>query len=159
VVTAIEVARWIRAGRSDVRLVDVRGDSLFEAYHIPGAERIASDGLSRRTWHPDESVVVYGEDDGAAVHAAAIIRQHGAERVYVLPDGLLSWIDQIVEPRLTALAPTATSHERATRREHLELSRYFGGTPFVSPAPSPRENGKIRASEAAAVARIMRRGC
>ncbi len=77
----------------------------------------------------------------------------------VLPDGLLSWIDQIVEPRLTAFAPTATSHERATRREHLELSRYFGGTPFVSPAPSPRENGKIRASEAAAVARIMRRGC
>ena len=76
--------------------------------------------------------------------------------VRVLRGGLLAWVDQIVEPQLPALAPTATSTEQAARREQLELSRYFGGTPYVAPATTPQPG---RASEAATVARVLRRGC
>lgn len=159
-VTALDVARWIRNGQPDLRLVDVREDSLFDAYHIPGAERIAADGLSRRDWRRDEKVVVYAEDNGKARRAAGALRSRGVAHVHVLRGGLLSWVDAIVEPQLAALATTAAPAEQAARREHLELSRYFGGTPVVSPAAMPATAPiPSRQSDAAAVARIIRRGC
>jgi hypothetical protein len=78
--------------------------------------------------------------------------------VHVLGGGLAAWIAQIIEPRLAPLPPSATPAERAARREHLELSRYFGGMPFVSPSAVPIPAGRRR-SEAEAVARTIRRGC
>jgi rhodanese-related sulfurtransferase len=157
-VSALDVARWIRNGRRDPRLVDVRDDSLFDAYHIPGAEGIALDKLSRQAWSRDETVVVYAEDDRKAGRAATTLRTHGVARTHVLRGGLRAWVDAIVEPRFTSLPMTATPAEQAARREQLELSRYFGGTPIVLPSTAPVPAGR-RQSEAAAVARMIRRGC
>lgn len=157
-VTAVDVARWIRNGQSDLRLLDVRDDSLFDAYHIPGAERIALDELSRQARERNENVVVYAGDDGQAIRAATILRSRGGVRTHVLRGGLLSWLDEIVEPRLAPLTATATPDEQAARREQLELSRYFGGTPVVSPSAAPVPTHRPQ-GEAAAVARISRRGC
>lgn len=153
--TAIGVARMIRDGRPGVRVIDLRADSLFDAYHVPGAERAGPAELASSIWSPDETILLYAEDEETAIAAARGLERRGLQQVGVLRGGLLSWIDQIVQPRLTALPPTATPAEQAARREQLELSRYFGGTPYVSPEviqPS-------RASEAAAVGRILRRGC
>jgi rhodanese-related sulfurtransferase len=155
-VTAIDVARLIRDGGPGVRIADLRPDSLFAAYHVPGAERIGRTELASHAWSPDDQVVLYAEDDATAIEAAAVLERRGVKYVRVLRGGLLSWVDQIVEPRLYTLAPTATSAEQAARREQLELSRYFGGTPFVAPGTTLQPN---RASEAAAVARMLRRGC
>lgn len=155
-VTAIDVARLIRDGGPGIRIADLRPDSLFAAYHVPGAERIGRAELARIAWSPDDRVVLYAEDDATAIDAAALLEQRGVQHVRILRGGLLSWVDQVVEPRLSPLAPTATSTERAARREQLELSRYFGGTPYVAPGATPQPN---RASEAATVARILRRGC
>jgi rhodanese-related sulfurtransferase len=174
-VTAIDVARWLRDPRPGLRLVDVRADSAFTAYHIPGAKHIPLAELPRREWPRDAVVVVYADDDASAGEGARLIR--GVHTVRVLRSGLLAWIDQIVEPRLVPLPPTATLAEQTARREQLELSRYFGGTPIVSPsaAPSslrplsptrsplaagaPRAPARRPQSEAAAVARVIRRGC
>jgi rhodanese-related sulfurtransferase len=160
-VTAVDVARWIRNGQPAMRLLDLRDDSLFAAYHIPGAQRIALDELSRPPWGRDANVVVYAEDDAKAARAAATLRRRGA-RTHVLGGGVRSWVDEIVEPHLAPLPASAAPGARAARREHLELSRYFGGTPVVSPTadpiPPPPAAGRS-ASEAAAVARIIRRGC
>jgi rhodanese-related sulfurtransferase len=157
-VTALDVARWIRERRPDLRIVDVRAHTLFDAYHIPGAERVALDTLSRRAWQPHESVVVYADNDAEATRAALALKRRGVANAHILRGGLLSWVDQIVEPHLATLPRTATPAEQAARREQLELSRYFGGTPRVSLRWAP---GSIRRSqsETAAVARIIRRGC
>jgi rhodanese-related sulfurtransferase len=157
-VTAVDLARWIRDGRPDLRLVDVRDDSLFDAYHLPGAERMGLGELGRHAVARDANVVVYAGDDAAATRAAAVLRRRGVMRTSVLRGGLRAWVDEIVAPRLTALPPTATAAEQTARRQQLELSRYFGGTPFVSPAAVPLPTRSPR-SEAAAVARIIRRGC
>jgi rhodanese-related sulfurtransferase len=157
-VSALDVARWIRARQQELRLVDVRDARLFDAYHIPGAERIALDELSRQAWRRDANVVLYASDDAQAARAATILRTRGVAHAHVLRGGLLSWLDAIVEPRLTPLAATATSEERAARRDQVELSRYFGGTPVVSPSAAPRLSRRPP-SEAVAVARIIRRGC
>jgi rhodanese-related sulfurtransferase len=160
VVTALDVARGIRTGQPGLRLVDLRDDSLFNAYHIPGAERIALDELSRHAWARDENVVVYAEDNERTTRAATTLRSRGVAHINVLRGGLLSWVDAIVEPRLAPLAASATPAEQEARREQLELSRYFGGTPVVSPAAIPAAAPvPARTSEAAAVARIIRRGC
>jgi rhodanese-related sulfurtransferase len=156
-VSALDVARWIQAGQQELRLVDVRDGRLFDAYHIPGAKRIALDELSRQAWRRDANVVLYASDDAQAARAATILRTRGVAHAHVLRGGLLSWLDSIVEPRLTPLAATATPEERAARREQVELSRYFGGTPVVSPSAAPRL--RRPPSEAAAVARTIRRGC
>jgi rhodanese-related sulfurtransferase len=159
-VTAIDVARWIRDGHPSVRVVDIRADSLFDAYHVPGAERISISALATRSWSPGEHVVVYATDDAEARRAAAMARRRGAAEADVLHGGLVAWVDQIVQPRLEALAPTATAEEQRARRAHLELSRYFGGMPVVGqPAAAGRGARAERASEAAAVARVLRRGC
>ena len=163
-VTAIAVARWIREGRPDVHVVDIRADSLFDVHHIPGAERIALDQLAARAWQSNESVVVYATNDADATRAVVLLTKRGVANAYVLRGGLLSWIAEILEPRLAPLPASATSDAQAARREQLELSRFFGGTPFVSPDAVPPAGRPLPAaaglqSEAAAVARIIRRGC
>lgn len=157
-VSAVDLARWIRDLKAGLRVVDVRPTSEFDGYHIPGAEHVPFAELSRREWARDSIVVLYAEDDGRAAKAAQVLRVHGADSVRILAGGLVAWIDQIVELRLTALGPAATRQELAARREQLELSRYFGGTPIVSPSAAARPGGRPP-SEAAAVARIIRRGC
>lgn len=154
-VTAVEVARLVRHGHAAVRIVDLRGGSLFEAYHVPGAERFERAHLASERWSPDDTIILYAEEDARAVEAARTVGARGAKRVRVLRGGLVAWVDQVVQPRLATLPSTATPQEQAARHEQLELSRYFGGTPYVSPDVSQPD----RASEAAAVARILRRGC
>jgi rhodanese-related sulfurtransferase len=160
-VTAIDVARWIRDGRAEVRIVDLRADSLFDAYHVPGAERMSAAELRTQIRPADGRMVVYASDDADAARAASIARHAGAKEVHVLRGGLVAWIDQIMEPRLEALAATASTAEQAARRERLELSRYLGGMPVVGPpaAGGRQQIGGPAATEAAAVARVMRRGC
>jgi uncharacterized protein len=162
-VTAIEVARWLRDPKPGLRLLDVRAHREFTAYHIPGAEHVPLAELSRRVWLRDSVVVVYAEDDASAGKAARLLRARGADNVHVLRGGLLAWFDQIVEPRLAPLAPAATLAEQTARREQLDLSRYFGGTPIVSPSAAPTRSppptSHLPQSEAAAVARVIRRGC
>lgn len=160
----VELARWIRDGTARVRVIDVRARSQFEAYHIPGAEHVAWQELRRRPWPREETVVVYADADARALEASRLLRTRGVEGSRILRGGLLTWIDSIVEPRLAALPEAATTEERAARREHLELSRYFGGLPVVSPASSSSAGLRgaptpSRRSEAAAVGRVLRRGC
>jgi rhodanese-related sulfurtransferase len=163
-VTAIDLARWIRDRKPGLRVIDVRPDSQFTAYHLPSAEHAAFDELARHDWLRGQRVVLYAESDARAASAARMLRAIGVTDAHVLRGGLLAWIQQIVEPRLPAQRETATAEERAARREQLELSRYFGGTPMVLPAgstsaPVSAVADPSRRSEAAAVGRILRRGC
>jgi rhodanese-related sulfurtransferase len=160
-VTAIDVARWIRDPKRGLRLIDLRPESDFAAYHIPGAEHVPLAELSRREWSRDSIVVLYAEDDARATKASRVLRAGGVVTTHVLRGGLLAWVDGIVAPRLTALAPTAPPAEQVARREQLELSRYFGGTPVVSPGVTAPATARLpsRRSDAAAVARVIRRGC
>jgi rhodanese-related sulfurtransferase len=163
-VTAIDLARWIRDRKPGLRVIDVRSDSQFAGYHLPSAEHAALDELPRHEWLRGETVVLYAESDARAADAARMLRTLGVADAHVLRGGLLAWIEQIAEPRLPALRETATAEERAARREQLELSRYFGATPVVLPAGStsaPASAAPLpsRRPEAAAVGRILRRGC
>jgi hypothetical protein len=133
-VTAPELADWIVQGRADYRLVDVRGEKEYEAYHIPGAERIGIDALPDAAIGRNEKIVLYS---GRGIHAAQawfLLKARGFRGVYTLRDGLEGWKDQVLFPTLTANPGPGET----TRNAHLAaISARFGGTPQNAGAGGP----------------------
>jgi rhodanese-related sulfurtransferase len=111
-IAPVELAEWIRDRKPHLRVVDVRAEAEFEEYHLPRAERLTP----ATTFAPDDTVVLVA---GGSVHA---------RNVYVLRGGVQAWIDEVLNPTITAdAAPSArAAYERASI-----VSRYFGGVPRV----------------------------
>lgn len=151
-VTAIELAQWIKDRKPGLRVLDIRADSEFEAYHIPSAERVPLSDIAKLTPKGDETLVLYSEGGAHAAQGWVLLRSVGFTKVYFLRGGLLDWMDDIVSPTLPELSGNAAAD--SARNTHGALSRYFGGTPRVGAVPLPTPT-----SAASAVARVRRRGC
>lgn len=130
-VPPVELAEWIRDRKPNLRIVDVRRQAEFDDYHLPRAERFTSS----TAFAPDDTIVLVA---GGSVHA---------RNVYVLRGGVRAWIDEVMNPTITADAP-ASAHI-AFQRASI-VSRYFGGVPrVVDKLPAVRTNA----------AAVRRRGC
>ena len=134
-VTALELADWIRRRRPGLRVIDVRADSEYQAYHIPTAERIPLGALTSARFDPGATLVLYSEGGAHAAQAWVLLRTAGLRNVYFLRGGILDWMDDILNP----VAPD-------------ELTRYFGGVPRTTAVPLPGHAGEV-------VARMRRRSC
>jgi rhodanese-related sulfurtransferase len=147
-VTARELAEWIRADKPGLRVLDIRADSAFAAYHIPSAERLSLQMVASRAPVAGETLVLYSEGGAHAAQAWVLLRARGHEHVYFLRGGLLDWIDDVMSP---VVAGDSAAH-------HSALSRYFGGVPR---AASGLEGATpaLPASAASKVERVRRRGC
>jgi rhodanese-related sulfurtransferase len=148
-VTALELAQWIHDRKPGLRVLDVRSDSEFAAYHIPSAERMPLTALASLPPASDETLVLYSEGGAHAAQGWVLLRANGHHHVYFLRGGLLDWMDDVMSPML----PADTSRTRVAA-----LSRYFGGVPRVGLAPSPTTTNSAPTA-GAAVARSRRRGC
>ena len=145
-VTAVELAQWIRQRKPGLRVLDVRGDSEFRAYHIPSAERLPLTALAALAPTDGETLVLYSEGGAHAAQGWVLLRASGHRRVYFLRGGLLDWMDDVMSPALPNDSSRATA---------AALSRYFGGVPRAGAVPLPTSS----ATTATAVARVRRRGC
>ena len=145
-VTAVELAQWIRQRKPGLRVLDVRSDPEYQAYHIPSAERLPLTALAALAPTDGETLVLYSEGGAHAAQGWVLLRASGHRRVYFLRGGLLDWMDDVMSPAL----PNDSS--RATV---AALSRYFGGVPRAGAVPLPTSS----ATAATAVARVRRRGC
>lgn len=134
-VTALELAQWIRERRPGLRILDVRTDSEFDAYHIPTAERIPLSRLSDERFAPNETLVLYSEGGAHAAQGWVLLRTAGLRNVYFLRGGILEWIEDVMNPAVPS-----------------ELTRYFGGTPRLTTVPIPGPGSTV-------VARMRRRSC
>jgi rhodanese-related sulfurtransferase len=130
-IAPIELAEWIRDRKPNLRIVDRRTEAEFDEYHLPRAERFTS----TMTFAPDDTIVLVA---GGSVHA---------QKVYVLRGGIQAWIDEVMNPTITADAPPSV---RAAYERASVVSRYFGGVPRVVDKLPP-----VRANAAA----VRRRGC
>jgi rhodanese-related sulfurtransferase len=147
-VTALELAQWIRERKPGLRVLDVRTDSEFAAYHIPSAERVPLAALASLPPTDAETLVLYSEGGAHAAQGWVLLRASGHRNVYFLRGGLLDWMEDVMNPML----PADTSRARIAA-----LSRYFGGVPRAGAAPLPPVGPT--ATAASAVARMRRRGC
>ena len=134
-VTALELAEWIRQRRPDLRVLDVRSDSEYAAYHIPTAQRIALTTLATTHFDPRSTVVLYSEGGAHAAQGWVLLRTAGVRNVYFLRGGILDWLDEVMNP-------VAAS----------DLTRYFGGTTRTNAVPLPDGATSV-------VARMRRRSC
>src|SRR5205807_2671959 len=129
-VSPVELAEWIRDRKPHLRVVDTRTEAEFDAYHLPRAERLTSS----TTFAPDDTIVLVA---GGSVRS---------RNVYVLRGGIQAWIDEVMNPTITAeAAPSA----RAAYQRASVVSRYFGGVPRVVDKLPARANA----------ATVRRRGC
>jgi rhodanese-related sulfurtransferase len=147
-VTAVELARWIRDRRPNLRLVDVRDSAEFEEYHLPRAEWVPLDKLAAPRFKRHETIVIYSGGGAQTEQARELLSSLGFTNVYVLGGGVAGWLDEVMNPRLSAKASPA---ERIEMDSVAALSRYFGGV--------PREVDSSAAAGVSSVARVRRRGC
>jgi hypothetical protein len=141
-VTALELAAWLRDRKPGLRVLDVRTDSEYTAYHIPTAVRLPLASIDTLRPRAGETLVLYSEGGAHAAQAWVLLRAAGHRQVYFLRGGLLDWLDDVMHP-----APGAD-------REAAALSEYFGGTPRVgddAAAPAERAADRVR--------QLRRRGC
>lgn len=147
-VPAVELARWLRTQLRGLRVIDVRSETEYRAFHIPGAEHIPLAQLTQARFASDDTIVLYSEVGVHGAQAWVFLRALGHRRVYFLRDGIYEWLDDVMSPTLPADASPAA---RAKFAEIAELSRAFGGT--------PRELAAEQASVAGAATPARRRGC
>jgi rhodanese-related sulfurtransferase len=130
-VAPVELAEWIRDRKPNLRVVDARSEAEFEEYHLPRAERLTSS-------------TTLADGDTVVLVAGGSVR---ARNVYVLRGGIKAWIDEVMNPMISADAPTPA---RAAYERASAVSRYFGGVPrMVDKLPAVRANA----------AAVRRRGC
>lgn len=159
-VTAAELAKWIRDDHAGLRLLDVRPDSEFREFHIPGAKNVVLTELARMRLDSTATYVLYSEGGTHAAQGWFLLRARGIENVYFLRGGLYEWLEQVMSPRLD---PNATQAERDSL---LALARWFGGKVQVGPPstlmPSVLDGALTRPSANAAresIRKIRRRAC
>ena len=151
-VTGIELAEWIRSRKPGLRVIDVRPDSEYTAYHVPGAERRSLGELAAMSPKGGETLVLYSEGGAHAAQGWVLLRSLGFTNVYFLRGGLLEWMGDVMGPSL----PDSSGNRGADSvRAHVaEISRYFGGVPRYG-----RATDRVDGSAREAVARVRRRGC
>lgn len=125
-VTAEELADWIIQGRTDYRIIDLRGTQDYASYHIPTAENVPITQLDDYPLYRNEKIVLYS---GGGIHSAQawfLLRAKGYAGVYILLGGLTAWTEDVLFPAL----PEAATPEDAAEVARLErISAFFGGSP------------------------------
>ena len=149
-VTAVELARWIRDRKRDLRVIDIRDSAEFEEFHIPLAERMSIEKVVTASFKPAETIVLYSGGGAHAAQAWVLLRARGERNVFFLRGGAAEWIAEVLNPQIPG-KPTGT--EKQEWDSLAALSRYFGGVPRQVDSAVPSEAFK------ASIVRVRGRGC
>jgi rhodanese-related sulfurtransferase len=160
-VTAVELAGWIKERRPNLRVIDVRDVSEFDAYHIPTAERLDLTHLVDAHFDSNETIVLYSDGGAHAAQGWVFLRALGHQQVYFLRGGLAEWLDDVMNP---VVQGGASDSARAEFTKVAALSRYFGGVPRATGTPSSQPSAGPakpvpQSNVTDEVRRMRRRGC
>ncbi len=125
-VDATTLADWIIQGKANFRVVDLRTEEAYAAYHVPPAENIPVAGLDQASLQHNEKIILYADDGARAAQAWMLLKARGFQGVYLLRGGLDAWKEQVLFPRIPENPTPAQVVEFARARE---VSKFFGGTP------------------------------
>jgi rhodanese-related sulfurtransferase len=119
-----ELADRIIRGATDYRLIDLRDEPDFAAYHIPGAENVPVARLLDAGLLRNETIVLYSDGGIHAAQAWMLMRAQGYKGVTTLFGGLDGWKEDVVFP----VAPAnPTADDTAAYARALEVAKFFGG--------------------------------
>jgi rhodanese-related sulfurtransferase len=108
--TPDEVAHMVVTKDPSLVLIDVRAETEYEKYHLPGSINIPLSSLLDENWkdYVDQDLrynVFYSNGTVNANQAWMLTRQLGYENNYVLQGGLNYWVESIMNP----IKPGSTS--------------------------------------------------
>jgi rhodanese-related sulfurtransferase len=152
-VTAVELAEWIKDRHAHLRVIDVRPTADFDAYHVPNAEHVELDELSRAHSAKTDTIVLYSEGGAHAAQGWIFLRALGYDHVYFLRGGVLDWLEQVMNP---TLAIDASAKDSVEFHRAATVSRYFGGVPRTGVTAN---ESTTNTSSTTVITRTRRRGC
>ena len=161
-VTAVELARWIRDDKPRLRVLDIRADSEFADFHIPGARRVPLAEIARMPLDTSATYVLYSEGGTHAAQGWFLLRARGVKNVFFLRGGLYEWLEEVMNPRVASTTP------QAQRDSIRALTLWFGGKMQVVDSASATTvpsvlDGALSAPHTsdtrAAIKKIRRRAC
>ena len=130
-VTVQELADWIIQGKTDYRLIDLRSEGEYLAYHIPTAESVPVARLPQYGLGRNEKIVLYSEGGIHSAQAWFLLKAQKYAGAYILFGGLEAWKDEVLYP----VAPAAaTPQETAAFERAAQVARFFGGGPRAASA-------------------------
>lgn len=92
-VTGAELAAWIRDGKPGLRVLDLRSEADFAAFHIPGAVHMPLDAVVDARFEPAETLVLVSDGGTHAGQGWVFLRARGYRHVYFLRGGINEWLD------------------------------------------------------------------
>jgi rhodanese-related sulfurtransferase len=119
-------------GHADYRILDVRSEAAYTAYHIPSAESVPLASLAAAELPRNEKLVLYGDDGVQAAQAWFLLKARGYRAVYMLRGGLAEWRDQVLYP---VLSEAGSVEARRDNDRRAAVAASFGGAPRAA-APS-----------------------
>jgi len=125
-ITVQELADRIVAGDVSFRLLDLREDSSFAEYHIPGAELVTLTDLPDYPIFRNEEIILYSDGGIHAAQGWFLLRAMGFKGVHTIFGGLDTWKEEILFPILADVEGDASAVERLRY-----VSEYFGGQPIT----------------------------
>ena len=161
-VTAVELAKWIRDDKPRLRVLDIRADSEFADFHIPGARRVPLAEIARMPLDSSATYVLYSEGGTHAAQGWFLLRARGVKNVFFLRGGLYEWLEEVMNPRVASTTP------QAQRDSIRALTLWFGGKMQVVDSASATTvpsvlDGALSAPHTsdtrAAIKKIRRRAC
>lgn len=118
-----QLADWIIQGRNDFKLLDLRSEKEFAAYHIPTAQNAPLASLTPDLIAHNEKLILCSNDGTEAAQAWFLLEAQGYKSVYLLDGGLRTWQDRILFPK------KSDSTDAAAFERQVQVAKYFGGTP------------------------------
>jgi rhodanese-related sulfurtransferase len=159
-VSAAELARWIKGRNESLQILDIRPDSEYAEFHIPGATRADLKQIATMPLDSSATYVLYSEGGAHAAQAWVLLQARGIQNTFFLPGGLYEWMTTVMNPRLPE------SSTRAERDSVLAITQYFGGDLEIVPNAAATASGGATASDSTAAAdlrasikRARRRAC
>jgi rhodanese-related sulfurtransferase/uncharacterized membrane protein YedE/YeeE len=127
-VQATDLANWIIQGRNDFKLVDLRDEKDFAAYHIPTADNVPLASLTPDFAAHNEKIILYSDNGIEAAKAWFLLEAQDYRFAYSLDGGMRAWQDTVLFPKKAIGADTAASEQQA------QVAKYFGGAQQIAGA-------------------------
>jgi len=117
-ITPLELAEFLMKQEHHYNLIDLQGDGV--SYQLPTAETHSMDSLLEKNIPVNETIILYGKNETAALQLYYLLLVRGYFKVQVLQGGMTQWFSEILQPRRSAIADEDVDHRR-------EVTEFFGG--------------------------------
>jgi rhodanese-related sulfurtransferase len=127
-------------------LIDVRYESQFKAFSIPGAINIPADSLLSASAQEilnqkEMDKVFYSNADVTSDQTWIICKRMGLQRIYVMQGGVNKWFNTIVKAEKPA--ETAPTEAMDLYQFRVAACQHFFGSPEMAAAPKVVEKQKV----------------